>query len=164
MQTLVYLGSLMRAQTISNAVIVCPKSVVRHWERDANLILKNMCAPNKATIYAVTSDMGKEKRKKVFSDAFCSSVKTPRLVVTTYGLVSSHITDLTTIAGAFEDSHWNYVILDEGHLIKNSKTKTSIAVKLLARSPKTRRLLLTGTPIQNNSKKGIFLCCSFAHL
>ena len=76
MQTLAYLGSLMRAQTISNAIIVCPKSVVRHWERDANLIIKNMCA-QKVTIYAVTSDVGKEKRKKVFSDAFCSSVKAP---------------------------------------------------------------------------------------
>ena len=56
MQTLAYLGSLMRAETISNAVIICPKSVVRSWEREANLILKNMCVP-KATVSAVTSDM-----------------------------------------------------------------------------------------------------------
>lgn len=64
MQTLAYLGSLMRAETIRNAIIVCPKSVVRSWEREANLILKNMCIP-KASVYAVTSDMGKEKRKSV---------------------------------------------------------------------------------------------------
>lgn len=73
----------MRAQTISNAIVVCPKSVVRNWEREANLILKNMCVP-KATVYAITSDMAKEKRKRIFSDAFTCSAKSPRLVVTTY--------------------------------------------------------------------------------
>jgi len=113
MQTLAYLGSLMRAKTINNAIIVCPKSVVRSWEREANLILKNMCVP-KASVYAVTSDMGKEKRKRVFADAFCCSVNAPRLVVTTYGLISSHITDLTNIAKTYEDNHWHYVVLDEG--------------------------------------------------
>ena len=69
MQVLTYLGSLMRAETISNAIIICPKSVVQSWEREANLNLKNICVP-KATITAVTSDMGKEKRKRVFEDAF----------------------------------------------------------------------------------------------
>ena len=83
MQTLAYLGSLMRAKTISNAIVVCPKSVVRSWEREANLVLKNMCVPN-ASVYAVTSEMSKEKRKRVFEDAFCSSVRSPRLVVTTF--------------------------------------------------------------------------------
>lgn len=83
MQTLAYLGSLMRAQTISNAIVVCPKSVVRNWEREANLIVKNMCVP-KASVYAVTSDMSKAKRLRIFSDAFCCSAKSPRLVVTTY--------------------------------------------------------------------------------
>jgi len=152
MQTLAYLGSLMRASTISNAMIVCPKSVVRNWEREANLILKNMCVP-KASIYAVTSDMSKEKRKNVFTDAFTCSPDAPRLVITTYGLVSNHITDLHSIADAFQENHWNYIILDEGHLIKNSRTKTSQDVRILSLSKKTRRLLLTGTPIQNNMRE-----------
>ena len=72
-----------RAKTISNAIVVCPKSVVRSWEREANLILKNMCVP-KASVYAVTSDMAKEKRKRVFTDAFTCSANSPRLVITTY--------------------------------------------------------------------------------
>ena len=83
LSTLAYLGSLMRAETIYNAIIVCPKSVVRSWEREANLTVKNMCVP-KATVYAVTSDMKSEKRKRIFTEAFCSSAKSPRLVITTY--------------------------------------------------------------------------------
>ena len=43
--------------------------------------------------------------------------------------------------------NWNYCILDEGHLIKSSKTKLSKAIKQLRAA---HRLILTGTPIQNN--------------
>lgn len=64
--------------------------------------------------------------------------------------MSNHITDLNSIASTFQDHHWSYVILDEGHLIKNRKTKTAMDVRILSSSKKTRRLLLTGTPIQNN--------------
>jgi len=148
MQVLTYLGSLMRAETICNAIIICPKSVVRSWEREANLNLKNICVP-KATVTAVTSDMGKAKRKRVFEDAFCAPSKRPQLVITTYGLVSNHITDLTNISNTYEESRWCYVVLDEGHQIKNSSTKMSRDVRILAsRSPHTRRLLMTGTPMQ----------------
>ena len=67
--------------------------------------------------------------------------------------MSNHITDLNKIAGTFDQYHWGYVILDEGHLIKNRKTKTSQDVRILSRSKKTRRVLLTGTPIQNNMRE-----------
>ena len=45
------------------------------------------------------------------------------------------------------NQRWNYCILDEGHLIKSSKTKLSKSIKLIKAS---HRLILTGTPIQNN--------------
>jgi SNF2 family DNA or RNA helicase len=69
------------------------------------------------------------------------------------GLVSNHISDLNSIASAHRASYWCYVILDEGHLIKNSKTKTSRDVRILSRDERTRRLLLTGTPLQNNMRE-----------
>ena len=47
------------------------------------MILKNMCVP-RATVYAVTSDISKERRLQIFTDSFCSSANAPRLVVTTY--------------------------------------------------------------------------------
>jgi len=45
------------------------------------------------------------------------------------------------------DQRWNYCILDEGHLIKSAKTKLSKSIKQIKAS---HRLILTGTPIQNN--------------
>jgi len=42
---------------------------------------------------------------------------------------------------------WHYCVLDEGHLIKNPKSKTAIHVKTICCA---YRLILSGTPIQNN--------------
>ena len=68
--------------------------------------------------------------------------------------MSNHITDLTRMAETFPEYHWCYVVLDEGHVVKNCKTRTSQDVRILSsRSEKTRRLLLTGTPIQNNMRE-----------
>lgn len=42
---------------------------------------------------------------------------------------------------------WDYVILDEGHIIKNPATKQYKAMQRLATRHK---ILMTGTPIQNH--------------
>lgn len=47
----------------------------------------------------------------------------------------------------FRNIKFNYCILDEGHVIKNGKTKLSKAVKQLTAN---YRIILSGTPIQNN--------------
>jgi SNF2 family DNA or RNA helicase len=47
----------------------------------------------------------------------------------------------------FSEFHWNYLILDEGHSIRNAKAKTTLAVKTLRAN---HRLILSGTPIQNS--------------
>lgn len=47
----------------------------------------------------------------------------------------------------FADFHWNYLVLDEGHTIRNAKAKTTLAVKSLTAN---HRLILSGTPIQNS--------------
>ena len=44
---------------------------------------------------------------------------------------------------------WNFAVLDEGHVIKNPKSKTALAVKQVGLRAR-HRLILTGTPIQNN--------------
>lgn len=62
------------------------------------------------------------------------------LVVASYDIVRKDIS-------FFGQIQWNYVILDEGHIIKNGKTKCSQAMKKLIAN---HRLILSGTPIQNN--------------
>jgi len=47
----------------------------------------------------------------------------------------------------------NFLVLVIGHKIKNSSSKTTKGCHRICRSNDTRRLLLTGTPIQNNLKE-----------
>lgn len=74
----------------------------------------------------------REKLRKKF--------KKHNLIVASYDIIRKDI----NFFGAIK---WNYVILDEGHIIKNGKTRTSIAIKNLVSN---HRLILSGTPIQNN--------------
>jgi SNF2 family DNA or RNA helicase len=68
------------------------------------------------------------------------------------GLVKTNT--LQFVGGVKDDSYyWDYCILDEGHQIKNPSTQMHKSCNRICRSMKTRRLLLTGTPIQNNLKE-----------
>jgi SNF2 family DNA or RNA helicase len=73
------------------------------------------------------------------------------IVITSYGLVKSSRLDF--LAGRKDDAYyWDYIIADEGHSLKNPNTDQHKSIARIARSPYTHRLLLTGTPIQNNMK------------
>jgi SNF2 family DNA or RNA helicase len=73
----------------------------------------------------------------------------PCLLITTYGLLKTNLNDCSPILGDSK-RFWDYVILDEGQCIKNSTTQQHKSCSRVAVNPQTRRLLLTGTPIQNN--------------
>ena len=62
------------------------------------------------------------------------------VVIASYETIRADIESLSEV-------DWLYCVLDEGHIIKNTKTKLSAAVKRLRAQ---HRLLLSGTPIQNN--------------
>jgi len=66
--------------------------------------------------------------------------------LTTYGLVRSN-SDKLTMNGKHS---WSYVILDEGHLIKNPSCQVS---KILRDIPAEHRIILSGTPVQNNLRE-----------
>lgn len=62
------------------------------------------------------------------------------VIITSYEVVRNDIVSLSNL-------NWHYCILDEGHVIKNAKTKLTKAVKTIRAY---HRLVLSGTPIQNN--------------
>jgi SNF2 family DNA or RNA helicase len=47
----------------------------------------------------------------------------------------------------FKKFNWRYMVIDEAHRIKNEKSKLSEIVREFKTS---NRLLITGTPLQNN--------------
>jgi len=141
----------MKSKTIRNALIICPVSLMRTWEREARDILERCCVP-RITISVLASDVRKPRRHDILVDALTTSYKYPQLVITTYGLVSSNPLDLIPVENE-QERLWDYVVLDEGHKIKNPTTKVTKGCHRICRNEHTRRLLLTGTPIQNNLKE-----------
>jgi SNF2 family DNA or RNA helicase len=65
------------------------------------------------------------------------------IVVTTYEMVMAEIKMFTSV-------QWEYVVLDEGHRIKNVNSKILDKLKSI---PAKRILLMTGTPLQNSTKE-----------
>lgn len=67
-----------------------------------------------------------------------ASIKKHDVIIMSYDIIRNDIEELSTIT-------WNYCILDEGHIIKNGKTKITKAIKTVKSN---HRLILSGTPIQ----------------
>lgn len=63
------------------------------------------------------------------------------------GILITSYSGILKYKGILNDLNWHYVILDEGHKIRNSNAKVSIAAKEF-RTP--HRIMLTGSPMQNN--------------
>lgn len=109
------------------SLIVCPPTLSGHWQQEIKTY---------APFLSVTAYVGPPSERK----AMRNQLGETDIVVTSYDVCRNEVDIL--------DKHnWNYVVLDEGHLIKNAKAKISQAVKRLISN---HRLILTGTPIQNN--------------
>lgn len=109
------------------SLIVCPPTLSGHWQQEIKTY---------APFLSVTAYVGPPNERKALKD----KLEKPDVVITSYDVCRNDVDIL-------ERYNWNYVVLDEGHLIKNAKAKISMAVKRLASN---HRLILTGTPIQNN--------------
>ena len=72
------------------------------------------------------------------------------MCLTTYGLVTTSVDLLNDFSHTAKAAEWDWVILDEGHKVRNHTTKVA---KEMRRLKVARRLILTGTPIQNNLRE-----------
>ncbi|CEN59995.1 Putative TBP associated factor [Aspergillus calidoustus] len=109
------------------SLIVCPPSLSGHWQQEVKQYAPFLnCA-------AYVGPPAERSRLQ-------GSLAEADIVVTSYDICRNDNDFLRTIS-------WNYCVLDEGHLIKNPKAKVTIAVK---RIQSNHRLILSGTPIQNN--------------
>ncbi|KAH9923909.1 SNF2 chromatin remodeling protein [Epithele typhae] len=109
------------------SLIVCPPTLTGHWYYEILKYTENL----RPVLYTGNS----RERYKLLP-----KLKTYDVVITSYEVVRNDISSL-------QDIHWHYCILDEGHIIKNAKTKLTKAVKQVKA---VHRLILSGTPIQNN--------------
>jgi hypothetical protein len=138
-KTLQTLAMIKRAQEMNNSrlpsLVVCPTSVVNNWKSEAQKFFRDG-----SVIVYNGSDRVKKLRQlhEVINVADCRSASP--VVVTSYDVARLDHEKLNTIS-------WLYVVVDEGHNIKNPDARRTKAIKTINGQHK---LALTGTPIQNN--------------
>ena len=118
-----------KGQAGLRSLIVCPSSLAGHWEAEIKQYCPSLSTP---LLYMGTAA---ERRNQ-----HLPKLEAAEIVITSYDV-------LRTDGEHFAALGWNYCVLDEGHLIKNPKTKLSMSVRQLKAQ---HRLLLSGTPLQNN--------------
>ncbi|KAF2637238.1 hypothetical protein P280DRAFT_112715 [Massarina eburnea CBS 473.64] len=109
------------------SLIVCPPTLSGHWQQEIR-----QYAPFLSCVAYVGSPPIRGQHRTQLDQV--------DIVITSYDICRND-------NDVLKPFNWNYVVLDEGHLIKNSKSKTSQAVKNFQSN---HRLILSGTPIQNN--------------
>lgn len=128
LQTLAWL-SLPRAGAPKGeklpALIVCPTSLVRNWEAEAQ----------KFTPWMKTLVISGPERARDFA-----KIPSADLVITSYALLQRDF------EAAYCDRDFSALVLDEAQHIKNRQTRNAKAAKNLNAR---QRLVLTGTPIEN---------------
>lgn len=125
-QVLTFIQSLVNEKASTTVLVVVPRSLVFNWEKEA----EKFCPDLKLHIH---SGGDRQREIKEFSQY--------HIILTTYSLVRNDIKML-------REFDFDYVVLDESQAIKNPTSLVSKAVKLLNTS---NRLIMTGTPIENNT-------------
>jgi helicase SWR1 len=111
-------------------LVVVPTSVILNWEME----FKKWCPGFKIMTYYGNQEERKQKRRGWTNDSSWD------VLITSYQLV---LQDQQVL----KRRNWHYMVLDEAHNIKNFRSQRWQALLTF----KTRaRLLLTGTPLQNN--------------
>ena len=113
-------------------LVVVPTSVMLNWEMEFKKFLPGF------KILTYYGDINERKRKRM---GWRNTGKDMyNVVITSYQLILQD-------AAAFKMRPWRYLVLDEAHNIKNFKSQRWQTMLNLRTE---RRLLLTGTPLQNN--------------
>lgn len=107
-------------------LVVVPTSLIFNWQEE----IEKFCPTLKIVVHTTGNRV-----KKI------SAFKNQDIVLTTYGIVMRDIEFI-------KKYHFHYIILDESQAIKNPNSQRFKAMRLLK---STNKLVLTGTPIENNT-------------
>ncbi|RHY03051.1 hypothetical protein DYB36_007935, partial [Aphanomyces astaci] len=137
LQTISVLGYFKEFQNISGPhLVLVPKSTLSNWLNEFN----RWCP----SLRAIKFHGDKVERDRVVDQLLCPGLAADKrkfdVCVTTFEMCLKAKSTLSKFA-------WHYLIIDEAHRIKNESSQFSMIVRTMATE---HRLLLTGTPLQNN--------------
>ncbi|KAL7158007.1 hypothetical protein ABFS83_02G114200 [Erythranthe nasuta] len=152
MQICSFLAGLFHSNLTRRVLIVAPKTLLTHWTNE----LSTVGLSDKTREYFSTcAKLRHYELQYVLQDK--------GILLTTYDIVRNNTKALCGDHRYCDDGEdemrWDYMILDEGHLIKNPSTQRA---KSLLQIPCAHRIIISGTPLQNNLKElwALFsFCC-----
>ncbi|XP_054455945.1 DNA excision repair protein ERCC-6 [Anoplopoma fimbria] len=127
-------GSNYRYVGLGPTVIVCPATVMHQWVMEFH----TWWPPFRVAVLHETGSFTSKKEKLIPEIAACHGI-----LITSY----SAVRNMQDIMQRFD---WHYIILDEGHKIRNPNAGVTTACKQF-RTP--HRFILSGSPMQNNLKE-----------
>ncbi|XP_061857318.1 DNA excision repair protein ERCC-6 [Colius striatus] len=127
-------GSNYRYQGLGPTVIVCPATVMHQWVKEFHTWWPSF----RVAILHETGSYTNRKDKLIHEIASCHGI-----LITSYSYIR-------LMQDNIQRYDWHYVILDEGHKIRNPNAAVTLACKQF-RTP--HRIILSGSPMQNNLKE-----------
>ncbi|GIX63108.1 SNF2 helicase, putative [Babesia caballi] len=133
-QTISLMAYLKESRGISGLhLVLAPKSTIGNWINEINRFCPDL---------RVLKFMG-NKEERAYLIAHELDPKKYDIIVTSYEICCKTKNALSRL-------HFHYIIIDEAHRIKNEESKLSEVVRMFRTE---YRLLITGTPLQNNLKE-----------
>ncbi len=137
MWTLLTQGQEKGKPTAKHCIVVCPTSLVKNWESE---IIKWLNGDCKCLVLSEST-----RKDVIASITLFLSMPQYKVLILSYDTFRIHSSQFTS--GKYSGSPCDLLICDEAHRLKNCETATS---RSLAALPCCRRILLSGTPMQND--------------
>ncbi|KAM4696078.1 DNA excision repair protein ERCC-6-like [Rhinophrynus dorsalis] len=136
-QVIAFLSGMFDAEFVKYVLLVMPTTLISNWMKEFEKWTPGM---------RVAEFHGTSKKER--SRNLEKIQRKSGIVITTYQMLINNWQQLSSYNG--REFEWDYIILDEAHKIKSSSTKTAKSCQSI---PSKNRILLTGTPIQNNLRE-----------
>ncbi|KAJ8390112.1 hypothetical protein AAFF_G00111260 [Aldrovandia affinis] len=133
-QIISFLSGLYDSELVKHTLLVMPATLLGNWTKEFAKWTPGM----RIKEFHGQSKVERNRNLQRIQRKGGVIMTTYNMLLTNWQLLSSH-NDC--------EFRWDYVILDEAHKIKTSSTKTAKCAHAI---PAKRRILLTGTPVQNN--------------
>jgi SWI/SNF-related matrix-associated actin-dependent regulator of chromatin subfamily A member 5 len=131
LQTISFLGYLRFIGGITGPyLVVVPKSTLDNWKREFGKWIPE--------INVLVLQGAKEERQQLINERLVD--ENFDVCITSYEMILREKTHLKKFA-------WEYIIIDEAHRIKNEESSLAQIIRVFN---SRNRLLITGTPLQNN--------------
>ncbi|KAG7665299.1 uncharacterized protein J8A68_000986 [[Candida] subhashii] len=134
LQTISFLGYLRFIRKINGPhIVITPKSTLDNWAREFNRWIPDI------KVLVLQGD--KDERANLIKN---------RVMTCDFDVIIASYEIVIREKSTFKKFDWEYIIIDEAHRIKNEESLLSQIIRMFHSK---NRLLITGTPLQNNLRE-----------